>query len=233
MSELLQFSLLDMTPYDQQSWFNLLANYHQAVWPVQLLALVFTLAMLSLIFMSSKLPPVFKSAETHVTRHQSVRLVLALLGVSWLWCGAVFHMQHFANLNWAAPWFGWVFLLQGAALLLAAILLKNAAWVGLSSWRGRLAMVIFWMGLLVYPFSGLLEGRAFMQLEWFPLLPAPVVLVSFALMMLLSSRWRHGLIIIPILWAIVSAAFATTLGLLEFYFMVGVVILWLLHFVKL
>lgn len=238
MSELLQFSLLDMTPYDQQSWFNLLADYHQAIWPMQLLTPLLILAMLLLLFMPTslltklpaKLRSVINPAAMHANNHRPVQMVIALLGLSWLWCGAVFHMQYFANLNWAAPWFGWVFLLQGGLLLLAAILMKTATWASLSSLRGWLAIGLLAVGLLVYPLSGFIEGRTFTQIEWFPLLPAPVTLVSFALIILLKSRWRHALVIIPLLWAIVSAAFATTLGLLEFYFMAGAIVLWLLHF---
>jgi len=230
MSELLQFSLLDMTPYDQQSWFNLLANYHQAVWPVLFLAPLLIVAMLLLLFIPAKLRSVFKPVEMHANNHLPARMVIALLGVSWLWCGAVFHMQYFANLNWAAPWFGWAFLLQGGLLLLAAVLIKTATWVSLSSLRGYLAMTLLTVGLLIYPLSGLIEGRTLLQMEWFPLLPAPIVLVSFALIILLKSRWRHALVIIPLLWGVVSAAFASTLGLLEFYFISGAIVLWLAHF---
>lgn len=221
MSQLLQFSLLDMTPYDRQSWFYLVGDYNQAIWLAYPVALLLTLAMLGLLFRPTK----------GLSGHQSVRLVLALLSVGWIWTGAVFHTQYFADLNWAAPWFGWAFVAQGCLLLLAATLIKSASWVLLSSLRGRLAQFLLLLGLVIYPLSGLSEGRTFMQLEWFPLLPAPLTLVSFALLMLLTTRWRHALVIIPILWGVVSAAFATTLGLLEFYFMAGAIVLWLLHLV--
>ena len=220
MTELLQFSLLDMTPYDRQSWFYLLGDYNQAFWWAYPVSLLLTLPLLRLLFL-----PAIKFSP-----YQSARLVLALLGASWLWCGAVFHMQYFADLNWAAPWFAWGFVLQAGLLLLAAVFMKSASWISFTSSRGRLAMFLLAMGLVVYPLSGLLEGRSFVQLEWFPLLPAPVTLVSFALIILLKSRWRHGLVVIPVLWSVVSAAFATTLGLFEFYFMVGAIVLWLLHF---
>ncbi len=220
MSELLQFSLLDMTPYDQQSWFNLVGDYNQAIWLAYPIAVLFTLAMLSLLFRPTKT----------VSVDQSVRLLLALLSISWLWVGTVFHAQYFSNLNWAAPWFGWMFVFQGCLLLLVAFFVRETSWVSLSSWRGRLAIFLLLMGLVFYPLSGLLEGRTGMQLEWLPLLPASVTLVSFALIILLNSKWRHALVVIPVLWSVVSAAFATTLGLLEFYFMVGAMILWMAHF---
>jgi len=219
MSELLQFSLLDMTPYDRQSWFNLVGDYNQAIWLVYPIALLLTLVLLRLLF----------KATQGGSARQPIRLVLALLAASWLWTGSVFHAQYFTNLNWAAPWFGWVFVAEGCLLLLAAVFMKSASFISLSSLRGKLALFLLCIGLVVYPLSGLLEGRNYTQLEWFPLLPTPVALISFALLVLLKTRWRHALVVIPILWAVVSAAFATTLGLLEFYFMTGAIILWVLH----
>lgn len=219
MSDLLQFSLLDMTPYDRQSWFNLVGDYNQAIWLAYPVALLLTLVLLRLLF----------TATQDINANQSVRLIFAILAASWLWTGAVFHAQYFTNLNWAAPWFGWMFVAEGCLLLLAAVFMKSASFVSLSSLRGRLALFLLLIGLVIYPLSGLLEGRSYTQLEWFPLLPTPVTLVSFALLMLLKTRWRHALVIIPMLWGVVSAAFATTLGLLEFYFMTGAIVLWLLH----
>ncbi|PWQ93169.1 DUF6064 family protein [Leucothrix arctica] len=213
--DLLQFSLLDMTPYDKQSWFNLVGGYNQSLWPFNLLAVLFTLSVPLLI------------------ARGSARLGLLLLGVSWLWCGGVFHWQYFSNLNWAAPWFGWVFIVEGTLLILAALFLKQGAWISLSSPCAWLASFMVLLALVVYPLSGLLEERTLTQLEWFPLLPAPVTLVTVALLVLLNSRWRHLLVVIPLLWVVVSGAFASTLGLLELYFMVGTILLWFLHLINL
>lgn len=216
--ELLQFSLLDMTPYNKQSWFSLIGSYNQAIWPYSLLALLFMVAIPLLLF---------KHDKAGVSSSHSVRLVLILLGQCWLWCGVVFHWQHFANLNWAAPWFGWLFIVQGVLLISSGVLIKHGQWVQQLSPRFVLALITLLAGLLVYPLSGFLESRTLLQLEWFALMPAPITLVTFASLILLKTRWQHLLAIIPLLWAVISAAFATTLGLLEFYFMTGAILLYL------
>ena len=219
--DLLQFSLLDMTPYDKQSWFSLVAGYREGLEPFRVFVVSY-IVIISLLL--------FKYRQLHLSQSTSVRLVLGLLGSSWIWCGVVFHWQHFANLNWAAPLFGWVFIVQGVLLLLAAFTLKQVSWISFITQRGALVGVSLAVGLLAYPFIGIFEGRVVHELEWFPLLPAPVTLVTFAILMLMDSRWRHGLVVIPLLWAIVSGAFAYTLGLLEFYFMAGVILFWISHF---
>ena len=223
MMELLQFSLMDMTPYDRQSWFNLLAGYHRAIWPLHLLALPMLLALPLLVMGHDKVG---------IKQTTAVRLTLASLGLSWLWCGGVFHMQYFSSLNWAAQWFGILFMIQGGLLLLAAGLLRTVQWVGMPSWRGWLGVIVLLVALLVYPLSGLLEGRTLLQLEVFPLLPAPVMLITVAVLILLNSGFRHVLVIIPLLWGVISAAFAATLGLVEAYFMVGALAIWFVSMLR-
>lgn len=222
MLDLLEFSLLDMTPYDRQTWFNLVGDYNAAIWPAYLAAFVLTLALLRALF----------KVAGQTAGSKWSRAPLAILAAGWIWTGAIFHLYYFAQLNWAASWFGLAFIAQGVLLLAAAVLFKPA-WAALSSPKGRLALLLLVMALVIYPLSGLAEGRSLAQLEWLPLLPTPVTLLTFAALILFQPRWRHSLIIIPIGWAVISAAFATTLGLLELYFLIGAIITWVLSlFIK-
>jgi len=219
MSELLQFSLLDMTPYNRESWFNLVGEYNQNLWFIYPIAFVFSLYLLRLLYQSFRGSP-----------HKPIQKILVLLSLAWFWTGAVFHYHYFSDLNWAAPWFGGAFIIQGILLLIAAFLLKTMTWVSFATLRAQIGILILLVGLLIFPLSLLLEGRSLLQTEWFPLLPTPVLLVSIALIILLDTRWRHALLIIPIVWAIISGAFASTLDLLELYFILAGIIFWLCHF---
>jgi len=219
MLDLLEFSLLDMTPYNRQSWFNLVGEYNQSFKLLFPVAIIVTPLLLGLLFKSN----------SKFDEYKSVRWVLAILGFAWVWSGAVFHIQYFANLNWAAPWFGGLFIIYGCLLLLTSYFMKSASWVPFTSVRGRMALILLFLGMLIFPLSQLFEGRSYLQLEWFPLLPTPVLLITFAVVILLNSQWRHVLAIIPILWGIVSAAFAMSLGLLEIYFIAGVLLIWFFH----
>ena len=215
--EFLQFSLMDMTPYDRLTWFHLVGDYNQTVWPAYVVALVLALLLVRLVFRHAQ----------GMRQPLSVRWALAFLGASWCWTGVVFQMDYLAQHNWAAAWFAWAFILQGGLLLLAATQLTSASWVGLTSVRGCFGLLLLFAGLVAYPLSGLLEGRSTGQLEWFPLLPAPVTLVSIALLSLLNTRWRHALVLIPALWSVCAAAFSVTLGLMEVYFLVAAGFVWL------
>ena len=219
MFESLQFSLLDMTPYNRQSWFNLIGEYNQAIWFVFPIALVIILLMFKLLFKSLNTA----SDEKH---QKSTRWILTLLGIVWMWNGAVFHAQYFTNLNWAAPWFGGLFIVQACLLFVIAFFMSSAWRLTIDSLRRRLGLTLLFIGIVIYPLSLLFEGRSFSQIEVFPLHPTPVLLVSFALIIMLNSAWRHAIALIPIVWAIISGAFAMSLGLIELYFIAAALLMW-------
>lgn len=216
MTEWLQFSLLDMTSYDRLSWFNLIEGYYQIYTVLPFIAATLTLLLLWLILGK--------------TRH-APHYALILLAVCWGWCGWVFQMQYHASLNWAGIAFGWVFVIQAGLLLLAALLGKTLTWRTPGSWQFIVGLSVVILGTVLYPATGLLESRTLKQLEWFAAMPAPTTLATLGVLMLLIQPIRLGLLIIPLLWSLISAAFAWTLGLLEVYFtglaLLALVIHWL------
>src|SRR3546814_16601196 len=49
-----------------------------------------------------------------------------ILAAGWLWCGLVFFLSHWAQLDFMAPVYGGAFLLQAALLLFAPTLRRRA-----------------------------------------------------------------------------------------------------------
>ena len=200
----LKFSPLDMTPYDQQGWFWLIENYQQSYLYLPPLFIVLLVLLV--------LRPV----------PHAPRWTLGLLAIGWLWCGGMFQMQYHASMNWAAPQFGWVFIVQGGLLALVALVGKRLSWhkpFERASWPG-LALLLL---ALFYPLLGWFEGRTFLQWEWLGLMPAPLTVATLGVLIMCVGWWRWVLIPIPLLWMLVSAAFTLKLDLLEPY--VAVVVL--------
>lgn len=87
-----------------------------------------------------------------------------------------------------------------------------------------------WPGIMVvllglcYPLLGWLEGRDFLQWEWFGLMPAPITFATIGVLMLCVGRWRWLLLPVPLIWMVVSAAFTWKLDLLEPYIMLAVLL---------
>jgi len=216
--DLLSFSLADMTPYDRTTWFSLIGDYNHAIWLALPFALGSTLVLLHALYTSN----------AAAVERKSRNVPFIILASGWIWTGAVFHIFFLAQLNWAAPWFGWLFIAQGVLLLAAAFFTKVTFWSKLSSWRVRMACLMLIAGLFIYPLIGLIEGRDWDQLETFPTTPAPLTLVTFAILILLKSRLRHILAFIPLIWAVISAAFAATLGVFEVYALGGAILIWII-----
>ena len=202
MPDWLQFSLLDMTPYDRLGWLWLIESYQQDYPNLPLVSLLYSAVLAFLVFRPFS---------------QSPRLLLILLALSWLWCGLVFQMQYHASMNWAASYMGWVFIAQAGLLLLVAVLSNQEQFprpLGLRNWPGLMILLL----ALLYPLMGLLEGRTTQQLEWPGLMSAPITWTTIGVLVL-RRRPYYWLILlpIPVFWALLSAAFTWRLGLLEPY----------------
>jgi hypothetical protein len=102
-----------MLPFTAEILFASFAQYNRALWPLPILAPGLALAVIFL-----TLRPV---------RHGD-RAIATLLAAAWLWIGVGYFYLHFATIDFAAPVYGFFFVLQGLLL----------AWTGVV--RGNLAL---------------------------------------------------------------------------------------------
>src|SRR3546814_17783165 len=93
-----------MFPYDAEVLASSYRLYNTAIWPAQPVALMLALAALWLAV---------------APRPWSRRAVGVILAAGWLWCGLVFFLSHWAQLDFMAPVFGGAFLLPAVLLLFA------------------------------------------------------------------------------------------------------------------
>jgi len=139
---------------------------------------------------------------------------LAALSVAWLWVAWAFHLERYAAINTAAPFFA-------AAFVLAALLLAAVAWVALHrrtplAGGGRLGSGFGLLGLaiLAYPWLGVLLGRPLSQAEVFGIVPDPTAIGTLGVLLLtpsgpdsaarkwvVASAWP-----IPLAWCGISGA---------------------------
>src|SRR5690554_5723157 len=105
MVELLSYRLQDFIPMGAEAYFRLFERLNEDGLSIPLLA------NLGLLWF------VWRGRE---------RSIAALLALCWLWLGWRFHLQLFAELNWAARYSGGAFIAQGLLLMMVAL------------WPGRL-----------------------------------------------------------------------------------------------
>ena len=188
-----------MFPYDAEVLASFYALYNAAVWPAQAIALALAVAVLWL---------------GVAPRRGSGRVIGALLTAGWLWCGLVFHLYHFADLDFMAPVYGWVFVAQAALLAWVSIgrgldLKFRADTCGLA---GLAVAVVAVFGL---PLISGVTGAGFASARVVGLAPGPTVLFTLGLLMLAEGRRRWLLMVIPLLWCAVAGLSASALGVVE------------------
>lgn len=189
-----------MLPFTPDVFLSLFEQYNRAVWPAQIVAYV-----LGILAVLLALRPILGGG----------RLVGVVLAASWLWTGIAYHLLHFAMINFAAPGFAALFVLQGLLL----------AWTGLA--RGRLAFrfrpdATGWSGLglavfalLGYPLAAWLAGHGWPRLALAGVAPCPTTILTLGMLLLAEGRTPWHLAVIPLLWSAVGGSAAFLLDMPE------------------
>ena len=195
MSEWWTYRLSDFLMFSPGTYWRLVELYNRDVWPTQVVA--FAAGLVSLWLAGTR-------------RAGAGRVLAALLAAVWLWVGWAFHWQHYATINWAAPYFAVAFGIQAALLLGLCILSRDAHPPSPGVVAQNLGWLLAVSGVLLYPLGGLLAGRPWTQAEVFGITPEPTALASLGLLLASgqppSRALRYLLAIIPTLSLLVGAA---------------------------
>ncbi|GAB4137517.1 MAG: DUF6064 family protein [Sphingomonadales bacterium] len=180
------YRLTDFIPFTPDVYWRLLERVNEAYWPLQFAAIALGIAALCLALLGKP------------------RGVLVLLAPLWLASGIGFHHRFYAELNWAATWFGWVFIIQAALLIVLATFVRRPLPPRLGVIR--LGAVIAIGALLVYPLLAGKFGQGFSHAEILGLHPDPTAIASLGLLLMVlrgPAAWLA--FAIPLLWCLIGA----------------------------
>jgi len=178
-----------MLPYTAEILFSSLAQYNAALWPLPAAALV--LALGAILLALRPMPG-------------GDRIIAAILAAGWLGTGIGYHLLFFSRLDFAAPLYGALFVVEGVLWLWGA----SRGGFGFRLDRNALG----WAGLLVallalaWPLVDLLSGYPWRAGRIAGLAPAPTVLLTFGILLLATGRPRLHLAVIPLLWTLGAGA---------------------------
>jgi hypothetical protein len=149
---------------------------------------------------------------------RSVRAVVGLLAIGWLWVAWAFFWQRFAPISTAAPAFAGLFVAQGLGLMGFAFA-PGLRWVSGHGVRRVAGLVCAAWAVVAHPALAMVFGRPGMQAEWLTLAPDPTALATLALLLLVDGSrhrytrvWQRVLWIPPLLWCAASSLTLWTLG---------------------
>lgn len=186
MSEWWTYTLSDFLMFSQRSYFRLIALYNEAVWPAHLLALAAGVAVIACIARPGP---------------QQRRVALLALAVAWAWIGWAYHLQRYADINTAGPWFALAF---GVQALLLAFLAARPHGAAPARMRKQVALGLIGLAVIAYPLLALASGRDWRQAEAFGIAPDPTAIATLGVLL----AWRAHPIawVIPLAWCAVSGA---------------------------
>lgn len=189
--------MLSFTP---EAFFSLFEQYNLAIWPAQFLAYVLGFIALLLAFRPFPLRD---------------RIIGAILAAGWLWIGIVYHYLHFTQINFIAPVFAVLFVLQGLLFAWTLVLRGQVAFrfrPDVFGWTG-LAFAAF--AMVVYPLLGWLAGHAWPSSPVFGLTPCPTTIFTWGMLLLAQGRTPIHLTVIPLIWLIIGGSAAWLLAVPE------------------
>lgn len=189
MNDWQTYRLEDFIPFTPDIYWRLLERINEAFWPLHVFAVAIGLTTVLLALRGHK------------------RMALALLAPAWLTSGIIFHLTHYAELNWAAPWFGWGFVAQAALLLALAFFAGSSRpqglSKGLSTWIGATVAMV---SVLAYPLIAATIGPGLSHAETYGLHPDPTAIATLGVLLILlrgPSFWLASLV--PILWCVIGS----------------------------
>ncbi len=197
MPEWWTYRLSDLLLFSPRTYYRMFELYHAGIWPVHLIVLASAVAILVLI------------------RREEIwarLMIFGLLASWWTWVGIAFHLNRYAQINWAAKYFSALFVIQGLLLL----------WYGAA--RGRLEFAVargrpmyIGIGLLmvasvIQPIAGVLAGRTWRQVELVGNTPDPTVIATMGFLALSLARVPRALLVIPVAWCAIGGATLWALG---------------------
>lgn len=184
-----RYGLEDFLLFSASTYQRLFELHNAAWWPAQMLAQALGVAVVW--------------AAWRRPSPRAARAVWAALAGAWLVVAWAWHLQRFASVQWAAPWFAAGFALQ-AAVMLAWALHPTCGRLRAPPARVRIAIAIAGVALVVWPALPLLLGRPVAQAEWFGLMPDPTALLTLAVLLLRPApAWLWPL---PLAWCAVTGA---------------------------
>lgn len=187
-----------LIPFTPDVYVGMIARYNLEIWPGHLIALAFIWTMIVCARRGGQ---------------ANGRVMLTLIAGFWIWVGYGFHMERYAQLNWAALAFGWIFILQGALILLWGATAKTIDARLRADKFGAFGLLLIAASIALHPGLVLMAGSAVSAGQIAGTAPLSLMLLSFGGTAFLTKRPPAWLIALPLLWCLWEFAWSWTLGL--------------------
>ena len=187
-------------PFTPEEFLNVFKIYNQSIWPLQILAYLLGVLGIYLVLRQTG----FGS-----------RAMAGILGIFWIWNGAVYHIGHFSSINKMAYLFGSLFIIQGLMFLYTGMIRRGLNFqLRLDRYSISGAIMILY-AMVVYPILGYIFGHSYPAAPVFGVAPCPTTIFTFGLLLWTSGSVPKSILIIPLIWSAIGFTAALHLGIYE------------------
>ncbi len=187
-----------LIPFTPDVYIGMLADYNMAIWPGHLVGLAF---MWTMIVCAKRGGP----ANTGIA--------LAVLAGFWIWVGYGFHLERYAQLNWAAVPFGWIFIGQGVLILLWGAVAKTVEMRLSPNKFSVLGLLLMLASIALHPIFAYVAGWPIAAGQTTGMMPLSLILLNFGGFAFLVRRPPPWVLAVPLLWCMWEAVWSWALGL--------------------
>ena len=191
-----------MLPFTVDDFFSVFAAYNRAIWPAQVVAYALGLVALAAAWKGGV---------------WGRRVAAIVLGVFWLWNGAIYHFAFFAQINPAAYAFAALFLMQGLLFLCVAGVASDRLFPNppTAGWRRSVALGLIAYAAVVYELLSHLQGHGWPHAPILGVAPCPTTIFTIGILILLGQPQPIWLVAIPLVWAVIGSTAAVLLAVRE------------------
>ena len=177
-----------MFSFHENEFLATLADYNEAIWPLQIISLLLGLFVLVLTFENNS---------------KSTPIILVILALLWLWTGVVFNLIFWAPKYNYAYFFGAIFIVQ-AMLMLRATINPEFNFHFSKKPASIIGFVFMLYAVIGYQLVGITLGHVYPQLFAFGLVNCPTTIFTLGVFMLAEGKLPRYLLIIPLIEALTA-----------------------------
>lgn len=192
------YALSDLVMFTPEVYLRLFVRFNEAVWPLQLVALVAGLAI-----------PILLTRPTVLAR----KLAVVLMALAWIFTGLGFMEEYYAPINWPVTYFAYAFVAQAMALAAVAGVWQPPVRLVPGHGPGGTLLGLWLLVLVALPWLTAAAAGELAGLALFGLTPDLTTTGSLLLAPLLPRVWRWLLVLLPLGWCLFSLLTLYTLDL--------------------
>lgn len=188
MSEWWTYRLSDFLMFSPRTYHRLFELANADIWPLQIVAIAAGLAALWLVW-----------------RGVHGRVVAAGLAAAWMFVAAAYHLERYATVNTAAPYYAAGFAAQALLLAWCALRRDGLRFDGSPPAPARcIGLALLTTGVVLYPLLAPLLGRPSTEAEIFGIAPDPTAVATVGALLPANGRIAF-LLALPLLWCAITA----------------------------